>query len=300
MGLDPYQKYRGDVVDNLIEGNVVGDKGEFKFFGGGEGRFRASSGTEIEGIDEDLVNVGNMLSILTSGEIDSGLAGMFANALDGAESLNASMLTAQSLLLSMGVDAETAGRSLLDAYLNGNIALDELNATLNAVNMTMINDLPSLEDGFKLFADSIDDPRSAITALGLTFQELEQEGITSSEGIIAAFTDRFGPEIGEAIRGIVEAGLTSFEALSNASVPQLQLLVNELDGVNKVISSTGNEGERVGEGIERGSEKAGRAIAKQADEWDKLRKRINEADDAKRRYFADNRTPEFGTAPNGG
>ena len=42
------------------------------------------------------------------------------------------------------------------------------------------------------------------------------------------------------------------------------------------------------------------AIAKQADEWDKLRKRINEADDAKRRYFADNRTPEFGTAPNGG
>lgn len=309
-GKDLGQRKRDGVRDFLFDQGVIGDpdeagpggrKAEFNLFGGGYGSL--SPGTEYQGLAEgagQFAGLGNLLSFATTGGIDVEVAGMFANALTEAESFNAAVLTTSGLLDQLGLDAETVGQALLDSYLNGETGLSDLNAQLNTLTAVMANDLPSAAEGFDLLADSLDDPRSAIQAFGLTLQELNQEGKDTTEELTAAFAERFGPEAAAAFQGIFEAGITSLDALNNASVPQLQVIVNELDAVAQSQGVTVEAVRQYGDESEKAGEKSSRALQKERAEIERNTRAYGEARREKQRYFSEGSTDSFGTGPNGG
>lgn len=293
--LSPEERWRGGVVDNLIEQGVLRDKGYFNLFGGGEGRIRArGESTVMEGTSAEDIGLGNLLSTLATGGVSEDLAAMFANALSEADSFNAAVLTTRGLMEKMGLDAESAGRMMVEAFYDGNLSLDEFNANLNTLAAVANEDLPSLADGIQLFNDTLDDPRSNVQALGLLLQEMAQEGITSAEDMKRFFVENFSPEIAESLSNITDAGIDTFDDVKNASVPQLQLIINEMDGVATAMREASSEGEEFGSSVARGAEQGAEGISKMTENMREFRQEVNNAKRDFDRLNADTRTRSLG------
>lgn len=223
-GPDPDEGRRDAMRDRFDEMGLT-DNRIFSLFGGGTGNIGDEGAINLgAGLDPLLGGAGALISILGSG--DTHLAGNFANALAGAENLNAAMLTAQGLITGMGLNAETAGAQLLQAYAAGQIPLEELNQSMDVLNQLMVDDLPDLAASWELLGDAIDGPpQDAIRALQLNFRELEQVGVTTPADIVNSFESKF-PGAGAAIQAAMDAGITSFESFNNLSNAQMQVLFN--------------------------------------------------------------------------
>ena len=233
-GKPPEQHRRDSIRDHLRDIGVLNDDMTFSIFGGGTGSIDGdpTQGTTFDqllGGAGQLSGFGDVLSLATIGEVDTELSNMWANALDGSNSFSAALLTTNSLLNKLGLDANSAMDLAAQAFLEGRISLEEFNAAMGTLAQLAQNDLPSVEDAFVLLTDTLDGPVSdQIQALGLTFQELAQVGIDSGDELVAYFTDRFGPDVGAAIANLVQGGIDDFSDFSELSAQEIQLLANNL------------------------------------------------------------------------
>lgn len=262
-GISGQQAHLGDIVNAMTEAGILGPKGTFQLFGGGEGRLQASQGGDLQAGSEQFTGLSNLLSIVTTGEVDEQFSGLFANALAQADSFNAAALTTVSILEDSGVSAEQAGELILQAYEDGKISIEEMNSAINTTTQLAQNDLPSLADGIQLFAESLDDPRSAVKALGLLFNEFTQAGITDTQQMADIIRTELGDGVADAFENIIAAGIDTSEEFANATVPQLQLIYNEIYNANEAWQQYGDAGEeasdRTVEGLQRVGQEADRA-----------------------------------------
>lgn len=271
-GLSEQQLHLGGIVDALIEKGVLGDEGTFSLFGGGQGRLQASRGGDLEtkanslgGLaGSDLAGLGNLFSILTQGDVDEQFAGLFANALTEAGSFNEALLTTAGLLDKAGISGEQAGQLITDAYLDGTLSIEEYNSALNLATQLELDHLDSLEESADLLAASFGGaPRDSLRALQIEFQTLATQGIDSAAEVVDYFTNTFGPEAGQSIQDIVDSGIDLFSDFSSLTVPEIQLIVNEINQMRGAFEEVGEEGEgaaeRTARGFRRVGEEAGKA-----------------------------------------
>ena len=221
------------------------EDGEFDLFGGGKSGLYANGPKANYNVSPDidprLIQFGNLLSVSTIGEINDQFVGMWANAISGAETFSGQMLTVASMLANAGMSAEETGNAIVQAALDGSISIEDMNKALEGLALISTNDLPSVEEGLLLIGDTANGPiKSQIKALELTFHELAQSGISSSQGVIDFFTNRFGPESGAAIQKMAESGIDLFGDFSQLTYQQMQVLINIIgDLSNKVREDLG-------------------------------------------------------------
>lgn len=258
------QQQRDGYRGQLREMGVIDDSDSFALFGGGRGSL--SPGGRFEGLQsgsEQFAGLGNILSIAQTGGVEEDLAAMFANALSEAESFNAAALTTTTLLESMGIDAAAAQDLIIAAYANGEISIEEFNATMNDSRRLALDDLGSIEEGVDLLADAIDgNPRDALKALQLTYKEFTDAGIQDTEGMLAVIQQKLGVDAERIFREMAAAGINQFTDFNNLSTEQLQFIFNKIVELQEPLADLGPAAREAGSEISSGLEPGIRTVSR--------------------------------------
>lgn len=270
-----------DSFRESFRGKATDENDSFKLFGGGTGTLSpGGENYEFSG-DGKFAGLGNIISIVTQGNVDEQLSAMFANALEDADSFNAAALTTVGLLEKMGYNAEQVQAKIIEAYANGEISLEEFNAALDEAQKFAVEDLETLEEAFTLFGESLDGtPADGIKSLKLLFKEFADSGITDVRQMYNIIEQKLGKEAAEIFKKLTDAGIDDFKDFSSLSNEQLQLVFNIINDIGRVMGKLGEAGERAGDNVDSGLKKVNTRltrIRKDADDAYGSLRRVSEA-----------------------
>ena len=190
---------------------------------------------------------------------------MFANAVSQAKNFNEVLINTRSLMGRLGVDTNQVKDGLEQAFLDGQISLEEYQADMQQLNVISQNTLTGpngLAEGFTVLANNIKgSPRTALQALGLEFNTLAQQGIKSTTDIVAFMTSHFGPQAGELFQQLAAIGIRSFDDIKNASAEQLGQVFAILQQLSDFFASTfGSSTSDAAGDVERSATRMSRAL----------------------------------------
>lgn len=239
---------------------LIDDNYMLSLFGGGQFDIGKE---EINGGDQKIYNLngneqyagfGNLLSDLVGGGDNDqfGLAAMFTNALASAENFNVALVTTQGLMAKLGVDTDQAKTLMLQAFNDGKITLEELNANFGTLNQLAVNHLGSMEEAFVLLADVINGPPAdAIRGIEIAFNTAKESGVQDMQALIAMVQERFGPETAAVFQEVNAAGIDLFTDFSTLSQDQILLLFNQIELLKPLIGELAGETETTSERMSR-------------------------------------------------
>lgn len=234
------RRRRQGYISSLQDRGVLQDGG-FDLFGGGRGFLEATGANEnynidFENTDNRSVALGNLLSVASIGGLDEQLVGMFTNALSEAETFNGQLLTTRELLGDLGFSVEDMGNQIVQAFLDGTLSIEEMNAALQGLELIKTEDLEDIAAGFQLIADTADgETRHQIKALELTMQEFKQAGVESNQELVNNFRHEFGNEAANIIQNFVNSGIDLFTDFSNLSYEQIAFIINNIGTLSQIV-----------------------------------------------------------------
>lgn len=275
------QRIRREAGINRANDLGMTNDGSFDLFGGGTGTLYSSGSKanyNLSGdVDPRFGALGNLLSAATIGDVDEQFAGMWANALNGATSFNAAVLTTQGLLEKAGLTVDDTGNMIVQSFLDGTLSIEDMNAALEGLALIATEDLASVTDAVNLLGETAEGKtRDQIKALELTIHELQQSGVKDAQGLINFFRDKFGTDAEQIIQGFVSAGIDLFGDFANLSYQQLAIIINGIgalsnevrDGLGSAFDSVGDASARATRTIIEGTEQAIRQQRKYNQEID--------------------------------
>lgn len=207
-----------------------------------------------------------LASILSggSGKLKNDLTAIFANATKDADNFNEVLINTQSLMGSLGVDAEDAKNQLTSLFLDGKVSLDEFNTGIENLDILTQNNLRgkgSVTDAIKILSSELSNPRTKIQAIALAFVEMAELGITSASDIHAYITEKFGPDIAASFDEIKAAGLDTFDEIASDAPGSIKIIANAFHlGLGQINSDIANTGDTLSSEIETGAKKAAGSI----------------------------------------
>lgn len=241
------------------------------------GAFNIDTSNEL---NAQSVGIGNALATATGafGKLGSDAAAIFANAIASGKNFNEVLINAKSEMKAFGLDANKAKDLVTQAFLEGKISLEQLNAemgTLNVLGQDTLQGPNGIAEGMHIFADSTADPQARIQALGLEFNTLASQGIKDTASITAYMTSHFGPDAGRIFHDLAQIGIKSFSDIKNLSSDQILALFNLIqrygDQIGSIFQATGDD---IGNGIAAGVERGNRALKSLGDTADAQARRL--------------------------
>lgn len=285
-GKSPEQQHRDAVRDQLQSTGLLFDADRphsFNLFGGGVGSLSPGGDNTGRNSNAGLQGLGELLETGLGFGGDDFLGNMFANALEGANSFNAAILTTQGLLEQAGVSAEDLGSNILSLALDGELSIAEMNEQLNALNTLMMDDLAGatadVDAGLQLLADTAGGPlRDQVKAAELAFNEFRQAGIQDGQALVSFIQDRLGPDSAAAIERMIEHGIDQFTNFNDLSTQELQALINLIGDVTDAVGNDlANAGQSAGEAIASGASVASQNLTTLISDAEGARRALDEA-----------------------
>ncbi len=190
--------------------------------------------------------VNPLAQIFTKGDdkLASDFSGIFANAVGDAKNFNEALINTKSLMAGLGVTSEDAKNQLKDLFLDGKVGIDEFSSGLSNLNIIAQDNLVgkgSVADGLAIIGDESTTNRAKLTALGLTFKEFAELGITSTAGISNYLIDRFGPDAVKVFQDLASAGINSFETVKNSTVDQVSVIFQILSSLPEAFAAASEQ-----------------------------------------------------------
>ncbi len=232
------------------------------------------------------VGFGNALSHATtggSGKLGADVAAIFANQAKDAKSFNEALITMQGLMGKLGLTAEDVKNSLTEAFLDGQLSLEEFGADIQNTNLLAQKDLVgenSISDAFTILAENIDkDPRKALKGLGFVFKELADEGIKTTAQIHDYIALNY-PKLTPVFDSFAAQGIDSFEDIEGASGDTVFAIFNQLKPLSGVFQEVFGGVKDVGDGSEASANKTERSADRMVKAWNKVEQAANDAAEA--------------------
>lgn len=258
--------FRGFLQENSPLGERLqfgGVRGPISLF---DSEFNFSNG-RTQFTDQALGLVSPLASIFGKGDkkLTSDIAGIFADAIDDGKNFTEVLIQAQSLMQGLGKDAGQIKTELSNAFLDSVGGVEEYIAALSQINFLTAERLPNgladVAEALSIIGDETTTNRAQLNALALTFQALQEAGIDTASEISAYFSDRFGPDVADALAQIAATGVDTFEEIRNASADQIaaifSILLNAKDEFASVFSDLGDQ---AATGFEQGAKRIAKSL----------------------------------------
>lgn len=276
-------------------------------FGAGDRSFNGVGGrrtVDSHNFNIDQSNPNNASAVsLTSGiafaeggggKGGSDLNGILANGVAGAKGFNAQLITTEALLKRIGKTAEEEKSSIAEQWKEGTLSVEQFAAGVSSLNLVAQHDLTgpnSVADAIAVVTDNLSDPGTKVEALALAFQEMSQQGITSSTQVHDYLSAHFTPDVVAGFDAIEAAGLNSFDAISNASTDQLVTIATafktSFDAAAANFDNLGSSAANSGDAMAEAGDTGNRAFRQAGDGAKYAEGRIRDATKAAREFNAE-------------
>lgn len=228
------------------------------------------------------------------GKGGSDLNGILANGVAGAKGFNAQLITTEALLKRIGKTAEEEKSSIAEQWKEGTLSVEQFAAGVSSLNLVAQHDLTgpnSVADAIAVVTDNLSDPGTKVEALALAFQEMSQQGITSSTQVHDYLSAHFTPDVVAGFDAIEAAGLNSFDAISNASTDQLVTIATafktSFDAAAANFDNLGSSAANSGDAMAEAGDTGNRAFRQAGDGAKYAEGRIRDATKAAREFNAE-------------
>ena len=119
-------------------------------------------------------------------------------------------------------------------------------------------------------------PRLALKGLALSFKEMAELGIDTTEEVRAYLTDKFGPDVAEMYGNLAAAGIDSFEEVEAANADQVAAIFSNLKPLQMEFEEIfGGAGDGIANGIDKGVKRAMNSVDDLVEYSRKAGKEIN-------------------------
>jgi hypothetical protein len=235
------ERGRDSVRDRLRE--PLGDDLSFASFGRGGSTSLyhdiGEDGPESE-LAERMMGISSVISDALGGG-DSGYENVFSHAISDAEDYNHALASTAVFLQEIGMNAESLSEPLKQAFLSGELALNDFGSQLQDVNDLQnanLEGVGNVDAALQLLAESYDDPQKQMFALEALFNELEETGLSSLSEMGAALEEKLGPEARAVFEKLEEQGISSFRNIEDASADEVFAIFSGMNDIRDDVTST--------------------------------------------------------------
>lgn len=225
---------RGAFIDSLGErGSFRGIRGNIDLDASG---FNFSKGKNA--FSDQAVGLTNPFAQVLGGgdkKLTADINNIFADAIDDGKNFNEILIQAQSLMNKLGIDAGAAKDQITQMWLDGEISLEEYNASLGNLNVLQQNNLQgtgAVSDAIAIMTDETATARARIHAMGLAFVEMKELGIDSTSEVQQYVTEKYGPEVAKVFRDVGSIGIDTFDEVAAATADQINFIANAFNSVS--------------------------------------------------------------------
>lgn len=266
-----------DEVRELLGGNLTfqGVGGATSFPEGGTHHLNFNNSPVFDDALARTIGLGT--SFGDSDRLGQEAAVIFANAVAEAENLTEVQLNVISLFQQMGKTAQEIKNDITNAFLAGEISLEQFNEGFDSVNLVSGETIANIDDAMRVLAENIEDsPQIALLGLGKILEKLESQGIDTAEELRARFVDKFGPDVAEAFVLLNEKGIDSFTELSELTADEINFLANLFSGLSDdIINVLGNSIRQASEEGQSNMQGLRNEVQGLANDYDNLTNRAN-------------------------
>ena len=223
-----------------------------------------------------------------SEKLSDDLTGIFAAAVGANATFEEAILNTMSLMGSLGLSVADAKEALKDAFLSGQLSLDEFGADLQNLNFIaqglFVPGQGGIVDAVEIAGEQLASGNFAfaLEALEILMNEAAEEGILSFTELADYLEGQVAPAIVDMFRGLGAQGIETFFELSDASADQIFATISALDPLAQAYMDINDEVQRGEEVVAKSTESNVANLGRQADAAGELAGKLGKAADAAR------------------